>query len=934
MSEEKLNEVNDKENEVDSSSFNHGKITLTEFSQEMRTSFLEYSMSVIVARALPDARDGMKPVHRRIVYGMNDLGMTPDKPHKKSARIVGDVMGRFHPHGDSAIYGTMVRMAQDFSYRYPLVDGHGNFGSIDGDGAAAMRYTEARMSKISLELVRDINKDTIDWIDTYQGDEKEPVVLPARFPNLLANGNQGIAVGMATNIPPHNLKELIDGCIALMDNPDIETKELMGIIKGPDFPTGGIIVGRSGIKSYFETGKGTVITRSRIETKIKPNGKAILIVSEIPYMVNKSVLVAKVAELVREKVIDGITALTDTSNMNGIHIEIELRKDAQPDVILNQLYRLSPLQSSFAVNNIVLVNNVPQLLGMKALLNVYTDHQIDVVTRRTRYDLKKAQDRAHILEGFRIAIDNIDAVIHTIRSCKGNDDQLTNELMEKFKLSQAQAKAILSMQLRRLSGLERDKIEAEYNELLARIANYQEILADVNKVKAIVKQELLEIRNKYGDNRRSEIIEGSASMEDEDLIAKEEIVVTLTSNGYFKRLPLDTYRVQNRGGRGIKGMSMNEDDMIEQFVSMNTHDFLLVFTNKGRVYRMKGYNVPLGSRISKGIPIVNFLSLEKGEKVRTLLPIQAQDSPWHYLCFATVNGLIKKTRIEEFDSIRTGGKEKGEKVRTLLPIQAQDSPWHYLCFATVNGLIKKTRIEEFDSIRTGGKIAIVLRDDDELLTVIPSTGNDEIVIAGSNGKAVRFNESDVRDSGRTSMGVKGFNVDGGKAIGMTSNALGQYVFTVSANGIGKMSDLSEYRLSKRGGKGVMTTRISEKTGDLTALVAINGNEDALLMSDGGIMIRIDLNNLRPSGRATQGVKLMNLNDGEHFANLAIVLHEESDSQVIIMIRIDLNNLRPSGRATQGVKLMNLNDGEHFANLAIVLHEESDSQVIDESQDSE
>ena len=833
MSEEKLNEVNDKENEVDSSSFNHGKITLTEFSQEMRTSFLEYSMSVIVARALPDARDGMKPVHRRIVYGMNDLGMTPDKPHKKSARIVGDVMGRFHPHGDSAIYGTMVRMAQDFSYRYPLVDGHGNFGSIDGDGAAAMRYTEARMSKISLELVRDINKDTIDWIDTYQGDEKEPVVLPARFPNLLANGNQGIAVGMATNIPPHNLKELIDGCIALMDNPDIETKELMGIIKGPDFPTGGIIVGRSGIKSYFETGKGTVITRSRIETKIKANGKAILIVSEIPYMVNKSVLVAKVAELVREKVIDGITALTDTSNMNGIHIEIELRKDAQPDVILNQLYRLSPLQSSFAVNNIVLVNNVPQLLGMKALLNVYTDHQIDVVTRRTRYDLKKAQDRAHILEGFRIAIDNIDAVIHTIRSCKGNDDQLTNELMEKFKLSQAQAKAILSMQLRRLSGLERDKIEAEYNELLARIANYQEILADVNKVKAIVKQELLEIRNKYGDNRRSEIIEGSASMEDEDLIAKEEIVVTLTSNGYFKRLPLDTYRVQNRGGRGIKGMSMNEDDMIEQFVSMNTHDFLLVFTNKGRVYRMKGYNVPLGSRISKGIPIVNFLSLEKGEKVRTLLPIQAQDSPWHYLCFATVNGLIKKTRIEEFDSIRTGGK-----------------------------------------------IAIVLRDDDELLTVIPSTGNDEIVIAGSNGKAVRFNESDVRDSGRTSMGVKGFNVDSGKAIGMTSNALGQYVFTVSANGVGKMSDLSEYRLSKRGGKGVMTTRISEKTGDLTALVAINGNEDALLMSDGGIMIRIDLNNLRPSGRATQGVKLMNLNDGEHFANLAIVLHEESDSQVI------------------------------------------------------
>lgn len=824
MSEEKL------ENEtevVEEQPFNHGKIQLSEFSKEMKTSFLEYSMSVIVARALPDARDGMKPVHRRIVYGMNDLGTTPDKPHKKSARIVGDVMGRFHPHGDTAIYETMVRMAQDFSYRYPLVDGHGNFGSIDGDGAAAMRYTEARMSKISLELVKDINKDTVDWIDTYQGDEKEPLVLPAKFPNLLANGNQGIAVGMATNIPPHNLSELIDACILLLDNDDIDIKELMNTLKGPDFPTGGIIVGRSGIRNYFETGKGSVVVRSKVETILKPNGKANLIVSQIPYMVNKSVLVEKIAELVREKVIDGITALTDTSNMNGIHIDIELRKDAQPDVILNQLYRLTPLQSTFAVNNIVLVNNVPQLLGIKPLLKVYNDHQIEVITRRTQYDLKKAQDRAHILEGLRIAIDAIDEVIHTIRSCKGSEEVLCQTLMEKFGLTEVQAKAILSMQLRRLSGLEREKIEEEYNQVMAKIAEYQAILADINKIKDIVKKELLDIKAKFGDERRSEIIEGDASVEDEDLIPRENIIVTLTSNGYFKRLPLDTYRVQRRGGRGIKGMGMNEDDMIEQFVSMSTHDYLLVFTNRGRVYRMKGYNVPLGSRISKGIPIVNFLSLEKGEKVKTLLPLKVDD-----------------------ESI------------------------HYLVFATRNGLVKKTDVKEFDNIRTSGKYAITLREDDELVNVIPSSGNDEIIIAGNNGRAVRFNENDIRESGRTSMGVKGFNIDGSYVIGMTSGSLGKYILSVSQNGYGKLSDINEYRITKRGGKGVKAINITEKTGTLSALVAVNGDEDALLMSNGGIMIRINLGNFQAKGRATQGFKLMNLNDGEMFSNLAIVLAQE------------------------------------------------------------
>lgn len=818
-----IDTVDEEVDEYEDKEFNHGRITLTEFSSEMKKSFLEYSMSVIVARALPDARDGMKPVHRRIVYGMNDLGTTPDKPHRKSARIVGDVMGRFHPHGDFSIYEALVRMAQDFSYRYPLVDGHGNFGSIDGDGAAAMRYTEARMSKISLELVRDINKDTVDWIDNYQGDEKEPVVLPSRFPNLLANGNQGIAVGMATNIPPHNLTELINACELVMKQPDCDTKTLMGVLKGPDFPTGGIIVGRSGIRNYFETGKGSVVIRSKVETQLQSNGKAHLIVTEIPYAVNKSVLVEKIAEMVREKVIEGIVALTDTSNMNGIHIDLELKKDAQPDVILNQLYRLTPLQSTFAVNNIVLINNTPKLCGVKELLQVYNDHQKEVITRRTRYDLKKAQDRAHILEGFRIAIDAIDEVVRTIRHSKGSEEQLVNELMVKFGLSQIQSKAILSMQLRRLSGLERDKIEAEYQELLSKIADYKDILANVHRVETIVMKEWDEIKTKYGDERRTEIIEGDASLEDEDLIPRESIVVTLTHNGYFKRLPIDTYRVQNRGGKGIKGMGMNEDDLIDQFISMSTHDYLLVFTNFGRVYRMKGYNVPLGSRISKGVPIVNFLSLDKGEKVATMLAIDPNQDRFHYLFFATTNGLVKKTEI---------------------------------C--------------EFDNIRASGKIAITLREGDELLKVIPTSGNDEIILSASNGKAVRFSETGIRASGRTSMGVRGMNTDGSICIGLTSNILGQYILTVSENGLGKLSDLNEYRLSHRGGKGVKTINTTDKTGALVVCRAVNGDEDALMMSNDGIMIRISLETVGVKGRATQGIKLMSLKEGTRVQAVSIV----------------------------------------------------------------
>ena len=817
MSEQENKPIENVDEEVDEyedKEFNHGRITLTEFSSEMKKSFLEYSMSVIVSRALPDARDGMKPVHRRLVYGMKDLGTTPDKPHRKSARIVGDVMGRFHPHGDSSIYEALVRMAQDFSYRYPLVDGHGNFGSIDGDGAAAMRYTEARMSKISLELVRDINKDTVDWIDNYQGDEKEPVVLPSRFPNLLANGNQGIAVGMATNIPPHNLTELINACELVMKQPDCDIKTLMGVLKGPDFPTGGIIVGRSGIRNYFETGKGSVVIRSKVETQLQSNGKAHLIVSEIPYAVNKSVLVEKIAEMVREKVIEGIVALTDTSNMNGIHIDLELKKDAQPDVILNQLYRLTPLQSTFAVNNIVLINNTPKLCGVKELLQVYNDHQKEVITRRTRYDLKKAQDRAHILEGFRIAIDAIDEVVKTIRHSKGTEEQLVNELMSKFGLSQIQSKAILSMQLRRLSGLERDKIEAEYQELLTKIADFKDILANNARVEAIVMKEWDEIKVKYGDERRTEIIEGDASLEDEDLIPRESIVVTLTHNGYFKRLPIDTYRVQNRGGKGIKGMGMNEDDLIDQFISMSTHDYLLVFTNFGRVYRMKGYNVPLGSRISKGVPIVNFLSLDKGEKVATMLALDPNQDRFHYLFFATTSGLVKKTEIKEFDNIRASGK-----------------------------------------------IAITL--------------------SASNGKAVRFSETGIRASGRTSMGVRGMNTDGSICIGLTSNILGTYILTVSENGLGKLSDLNEYRLSNRGGKGVKTINITDKTGALVVCRAVNGDEDALMMSNDGIMIRISLESVGVKGRATQGIKLMSLKDGARVQAISIVpkLDETLDETV-------------------------------------------------------
>ena len=816
---------------MDENNFNHGNIKTTNISSEMRTSFLDYSMSVIVARALPDVRDGMKPVHRRILYAMNDLGIVADKPHKKSARIVGEVIGKYHPHGDTAVYETMVRMAQDFSYRYPLVDGHGNFGSVDGDGAAAMRYTEARMSKISMELLRDINKDTVDWMDNYDGEEHEPVVLPCRFPNLLVNGTTGIAVGMATNIPPHNLGETIDAVFAVMDNPDITVMELMeDYISGPDFPTGGYILGRAGIKQAYETGRGSIMIRSKVKVEDMPNGKKQIIVTEIPYVVNKAALVEKIASLVREKIIEGITDLRDESNMEGIRIVIELRKDVQSDVILNQLYRMTSLQTSFGVNMIVLVDNAPQQLGLKDVLKCYLDHQIDVTVRRTRFELKKAEDRAHILEGLKIALDHIDAIISLIRSSKDTSIAM-NGLMENFGLSEIQAKAILDMQFRRLTGLERQKIEEEYDSLMAQITDLKDILNNHSRVLEIIRSELTEIKEKYNDKRRSEIIDAEIDMQDEDLIPQEDVVITMTVNGYVKRIPVDTYRLQNRGGKGIKGMSMHEDDIVDQFLTMMTHDYLLMFTNQGKVYRIKGYQVPLASRTSKGIPIVNLLNLDKDEKVLAMVPVERENSPAKFLFFVTAQGIVKRVPIEEFENIRQSGK-----------------------------------------------IAINLREGDELISAKPTTGSSQILIAAANGQAIRFNETDVRPMGRTATGVKGFNVNGSRVIGMTTDFEGQYILSVTEKGYGKKSKLEDYRMTNRGGKGVKTVQVTEKNGPLVFLRAVNGDEDCLIMTNEGIVIRISLEKVSVYSRNTQGVKLISVEDDQSVSTVAIVYKSEDDEE--------------------------------------------------------
>ncbi len=807
--------------EFDESEFDPGNITETELSKEIRRDFLDYSMSVIVARALPDVRDGLKPVQRRILFSMNEMNNGPDKPYKKCARIVGDTMGKYHPHGDSSIYGSLVYMAQPWNMRAVLVDGHGNFGSMDGDGAAAMRYTEARMSKIAVEMLRDLDKDTVDMQDNYDGEEKEPTVLPSRFPNLLINGSSGIAVGMATNVAPHNMGEVIDGIFAVMDNPDITTVDLMSHIKGPDFPTGAYILGRSGIRNAFETGRGTVIMRAKTNVEEMANGKSRIIVYELPYMVNKASLVERIAALARDKQIEGITDLRDESNMKGIRIVIELKKDVQPEVLLNQLYRMTPLQSNFAVNNVVLIKGAPKQAGMIEILKEYISFQEEVIVRRTQYDLKKAEERAHILEGLRIAVDNLDAIIHTIRNSRDAAEAMPR-LMEGFGLSEIQAKAILDMQFRRLTGLEREKIENEYQELLIKITDFRDILANHSRVEAILKEELTVIRNKYGDERRSEIIDATADMEDEDLIPVDDVIITLSENGYIKRIPRSTYKVQNRGGKGIKGMTLNEDDVIDQFVGMSTHDYVLFFTNRGRVFRLRGFNVPEYSRTSKGIPVVNLLRLDKEEKIRAIVPYSKDDTA------------------------------------------------HGLFFVTSNGLVKKVKVEEFENIRVNGKIAITLREGDELAFVKATSGDANIIIAVDNGKAVRFHESGIRPSGRTAMGVKGVNTDGGKVIGMATSEEGQQILTVTENGYGKKSDLQEYRMTNRGSKGVKAMNITDKTGNLVCLKAVNGSEDCMIMTDDGIIIRISLNQVSSLGRNSQGVRVIKTAEGSRVSTVAIV----------------------------------------------------------------
>ena len=806
------------------------KRTLTE---EMKKSFINYAMSVIVQRALPDVRDGLKPVQRRIVYGMNELGCYSDKPYKKSARIVGEVMGKYHPHGDSSIYEALVRMAQDFSYRYMIVDGHGNFGSIDGDGAAAQRYTEARMSKISMELVRDINKDTVNFIPNYDGEEEEPEVLPARFPNLLVNGTTGIAVGMATNIPPHNLGEVIDGILAVSKNPDISIVELMEYIKGPDFPTGAYILGKSAIKKAYETGNGLIVMRAKTDIIDIHGGKKAIIVTEIPYMVNKARLIEKIAEHVKEKRIEGITDIRDESNREGIRIAIELRKDVQPEVILNQLFKLTALQTTFGVNSIALVNNEPQTLNLKQLIVYYLKHQEEVIRRRTAFDLKKAEDRAHILDGLKRALDNIDAIIELIRSSR-TTEIIQQRLMDEFDMSDRQAKAIREMQLQRLAGLEREKIENELKQLLEFIADLKDILQNEQRVLEIIETELLQIKDKFADERRTKIIQGTFDLDDEDLIPVEDVIISLTTTGYVKRMPVDTYKTQNRGGRGIKGMTTNEDDIVDSLIHMSTHDDLLFFTNFGRVYRIKGYNVPEFGRTAKGLPVVNLLNLDKNESVKSMISID-------------------KNQIQEDKDL-------------------------YLFFVTLNGLVKKTPLEEFKNIRQTGKIAIGLKENDELVSVKLTSNEDQILIAASNGKLIRFANDDVRPMGRTASGVRGINVDGGHVVGMTTDWEGQFIMAISENGYGKMSPIDDYRLSHRGGKGVKTMNTTVKTGQLVALRAVNGNEDLLIITSEGIVIRLPMEQVKTAGRNTQGVRLIKVAEGSVVSSVEVVDKAEEDSE--------------------------------------------------------
>jgi len=799
-------------------------------TKEMKTSFIDYAMSVIVSRALPDVRDGLKPVHRRILYGMNELGVTPDKPHKKSARITGDVMGKYHPHGDSSIYEAMVRMAQWWSYRYMLVDGHGNFGSMDGDGAAAQRYTEARMSKIALEMLRDINKNTVDFVDNYDANEREPMVLPARFPNLLVNGATGIAVGMATNIPPHNLGETIDAVKLVMDNPEVTTKDLMEVLPGPDFPTGALVMGRSGIHKAYETGKGSIVLRSRTEIEETKTGRERIVVTEFPYMVNKTKVHEHIVRLVQEKRIDGITAVRDESNREGVRFVIEVRRDASANVILNNLFKMTQMQTSFGFNMLAIQNGVPKILSLRQILDAYIEHQKEVVTRRTQFDKEKAEARAHILEGLLIALDHIDEVIRIIRASE-TDEEAQAELMSKFKLSERQSQAILDMRLRRLTGLERDKIQSEYDELIALIADLADILAKPERVAQIIKEELDEVKRKFGDKRRTELMVGEVlTLEDEDLIEESDVLITLSNKGYIKRLDQDEFTAQKRGGRGVQGTGVKDDDFVRELVSTSTHDHLLFFTNKGRVYRLKGYEIPEYGRTAKGLPVVNLLKLDEGESIQTIINVESERSDDAYLFFTTRAGIVKRTSVKEFANIRQNGLK-----------------------------------------------ALNLKDEDELINVLLTQEDTDIIIGTKLGYAVRFNQSLVRSMSRSATGVKGVNLrEGDAVVGARVITDQDEVLIITEKGYGKRTVATEYPTKGRAGKGMKTANITDKNGRLAGLLTVKGDEDLMVITDTGVMIRTNVANISQTGRSTMGVKVMRLDENAKIVTFTTVAAAEKE----------------------------------------------------------
>lgn len=799
-------------------------------TKEMKTSFIDYAMSVIVARALPDVRDGLKPVHRRILYGMNELGVTPDKPHKKSARITGDVMGKYHPHGDSSIYKAMVRMAQWWSYRYMLVDGHGNFGSMDGDGAAAQRYTEARMSKIALEMLRDINKNTVDFVDNYDANEREPLVLPARFPNLLVNGATGIAVGMATNIPPHNLCETIDAVKLVMDNPEVTTKDLMEVLPGPDFPTGALVMGKSGIHKAYETGKGSIVLRSRTEIEETKTGRERIVVTEFPYMVNKTKVHEHIVRLVQEKRIEGITAVRDESNREGVRFVIEVKRDASANVILNNLFKMTQMQTNFGFNMLAIQNGVPKILSLRQILDAYIEHQKEVVVRRTRFDKEKAEARAHILEGLLIALDHIDEVIRIIRASE-TDAEAQAELMSKFKLSERQSQAILDMRLRRLTGLERDKIQSEYDDLLALIADLADILAKPERVSQIIKDELDEVKRKFGDQRRTELMVGEVlSLEDEDLIEEADVLITLSNKGYIKRLDQAEFTAQKRGGRGVQGTGVKDDDFVRELVSTSTHDHLLFFTNKGRVYRLKGYEIPEYGRTAKGLPIVNLLKLDEGESIQTIINVESERSDDAYLFFTTRHGIVKRTSVKEFANIRQNGLK-----------------------------------------------ALNLKDEDELINVLLTEEDTDIIIGTKFGYSIRFNQSAVRGMSRIATGVKGVNLrDGDTVVGASVITDQDEVLIITEKGYGKRTVATEYPTKGRGGKGMQTAKITEKNGSLAGLMTVKGDEDLMIITDTGVMIRTNVANISQTGRSTMGVKVMRLDQDAKIVTFTTVAAAEKE----------------------------------------------------------